>query len=60
MEGKVCFSPYLKATDEDDRVLRNKIAHGKTKGNGWLLGVNAFLRTKTDWTFREGNRLHLY
>ena len=33
------ISPYVKATDEDDHLLRNKISYSKTQGRAYILNA---------------------
>jgi len=50
----VCGSPYVIAKDRDDHLLRNKVAQGKVKGYGFLMGLNTFFNTKNHWICRLG------
>lgn len=50
LDLKVCFSPQVIATDQDDHLLRHKISEGKTTGFGWLAGLNTFFNTKNNWS----------
>lgn len=54
LDFELRFSPYLKAKDRDDHVLRNKLSTGETDGCGCMVGINSFLTTKNNWSFRLG------
>jgi outer membrane protease len=51
---QVCGSPYVRAEDRDDHILRNKVSKGKAKGYGLLMGLNTFLKAKNNWIGRLG------
>jgi len=51
---KLVFSPYAKAKDRDDHVLRNKLSHGDCKGWAAHVALNLFLEMQKNWSFNLG------
>jgi len=47
------YSPWVKAEDEDDHVLRTKKAKGTTSGSAWLASLTA------QWSLEDNNSISL-
>ncbi|RKY40391.1 MAG: hypothetical protein DRP76_02045 [Candidatus Omnitrophota bacterium] len=50
----LAFSPYAKAKDRDDHILRNKLSHGDCEGWAAYVGLELFLETQKNWNLNLG------
>ena len=51
---ELAFSPYAKAKDRDDHVLRNKLSHGDCKGWAARVALELLLEMTKNWNFNLG------
>lgn len=51
---RFCFSPFVRAKDFDDHLLRDKRTFGECRGWAAMVGANLFYHLNDSWTLQGG------